>query len=443
MATPERLITESMFMIADKEGNDVPFHLNSAQAKVDARLTGRDIIPKARQQGISSLYLARNLAKCISKRNERCVVISHESKATERMLGKVHYMIENMRGAKPVLGASSRNEISFPKTGSTFYIGTAGQKKFGRGDTITSLHCSEVAFWENPGELITGLFQAVPFNGEISVESTGYGKGNWYHRACMNAYRNQGRYRLHFLDWQSFKEYDLPVSASEEEHILNSLDPNLEEVELVEKRGLTAGQIKFRRLKLIEEFDGDMTRFKQEYPMTLDECFQSTGSGLFLSYNYVPTDRWMRIDQNMWGIKDTWKVPRSKYILGVDPSGGVGKDDAVITAYDLVTMEQVAEWISNTTDPEVLADHVTRIARQLNNAYVVCEGNNHGVVTLAKLKKNYLPAMLYKSKLDSDNITHFGYKTSIRTKPILIGELRTDIKKDMIIHSPYLVDQHR
>ena len=76
MATPERLIIESMFKIADKDGNDVDFHLNEAQARVDARLTGRDIIPKARQQGVSSYYLARNLAKCISRRNERCVLIN-------------------------------------------------------------------------------------------------------------------------------------------------------------------------------------------------------------------------------------------------------------------------------------------------------------------------------------------------------------------------------
>jgi hypothetical protein len=38
-----------------------------------------------------------------------------------------------------------------------FYIGTAGARKFGRGDTITDLHCSEVAFWENAKELTAGL----------------------------------------------------------------------------------------------------------------------------------------------------------------------------------------------------------------------------------------------------------------------------------------------
>jgi hypothetical protein len=81
------------------------------------------------------------------------------------MLARVHYYLENLRGPKAVIKNSSKNELTFPKTNSMFYIGTAGSRKFGRGDMITDLHCSEVAYWEDPKSLITGLFQAVPRNG--------------------------------------------------------------------------------------------------------------------------------------------------------------------------------------------------------------------------------------------------------------------------------------
>jgi len=66
MATKERFIIESMFMIADKDGNDVPFLLNPAQAALDDTLSGRDIIPKARQEGISSYYIQLR-RRCLRK----------------------------------------------------------------------------------------------------------------------------------------------------------------------------------------------------------------------------------------------------------------------------------------------------------------------------------------------------------------------------------------
>jgi len=441
LSTQERLIIEAMFKIVDKQGRDSDFLLNSAQALVDTRLTGRDIIPKARQEGVSSYFLARNLAKCISRRNERCVVISHDTESTQRMLGKVHYMVDNMKGAKPVTGSSSRNEISFPKTGGHIYIGTAGSRKFGRGDTITSLHCSEVGYWEDPAELLAGLFQAVPpTTGEISLESTGNGKGNWYHRACMRAYKGESQYRLHFLDWQSFPEYDLPLTPQQATKILENLNADLEEDKLVRDFNLTAGQIHFRRLKL-EELDYDMAKFKQEYPMTLDECFQSTGHGIFIKYNYKPTKDWVRIDSHMWGLKDVCMNPTGRYIMGVDVSAGVGKDDSVIDIYDIMTMEQVAQWVSDRIDPVTLADHVVRLGKFFRTAFIVPETNNHGIVTVKGIKDKYPNSHIYRSKLDSENITKIGYHTNAKTKPILVNEFRSSVVSDITIHSPYTVDQ--
>ncbi len=441
MATAERLIIEAMFPIVNKDGFEVPFILNSAQAKVDANLTGRDIIPKARQEGVSSYFLARSLAKCISLENQNCVIISHDTKSTQKMLQKVHYMCDHMKGAQPVIGTSNRNEISFPKKNSYMYIGTAGQKKFGRGDTINVLHCSEVAMWEKPNELLSGLFQAVPVEtGEISLESTGKGKGNYYHRACMRAYRETGRYRLHFLDWQSFSEYDLHVEEDERQFIMSNLDPDYDEPELVEKFGLTAGQIKFRRFKL-EEMDFDTKEFEQEYPMTLDQCFQSTGYGIFIKYNYIPTDDWVRVEKGIHALTEIWKRPPAQYVIGADVAAGVGRDASVADIYDVVTGEQVAQYISDKIAPDDFGTKLIELGKKFNSAFINCEGNNHGVVALKVLRDKYPRALLYRTKLDSDNITHYGYKTTVRTKPILINEFRSDVIKDLTLHSPYTIDE--
>ncbi|KKL77986.1 hypothetical protein LCGC14_2029400, partial [marine sediment metagenome] len=415
----------------------VNFIFNDQQARIDSRLTGRDLIPKARQMGVSSKFLARYLVKCLGKRNTRAVVISHDEKSTQRMLTKVHYFLEHIRGPKAQIKNASRNELTFPKTDSMFYIGTAGAKKFGRGDTITNLHCSEVAFWPDPKKLTAGLFQAVPRGGEIAMESTGNGVGNFYHKMCTRAAEGKSRWKLHFLTWKDFKEYDLFVLPEEEREILNNLDEETGEPELIRDYGLTAGQILFRREKL-EEMEFDIHLFMQEYPLTLDECFQSTGYSLFTKVLYRPSADWVRMDQYLHVMIEDAKHRRSRYGLGVDVGGGVRKDRSVIEIIDLIKWEQVGEWVGDNVPPDILAVKVEEIARHWNDAYVTVESNNYGATTLLALKQIYPTNLIFRSKKESDNIINYGYRTTSKTKPIMIGNLRHELATSFIVRSPLL-----
>ena len=452
MATLERAIIESMFMIADKDGNDVPFILNSAQAEIDNNLTGRDVIPKARQEGVSSYYLARALAKCLSKRNTRAVIISHEEKATQRMLQKVQYMIKHMRGPKPVIKSMSANAITFPKMDSMLYIGTAGAKKFGRGDTINFLHCSEVAYWPDPKTLTAGLFQAVPKSGEIGIESTGNGQGNWYHKLCMRAQSGLSQYHLHFLPWHTFEEYQKPLTPEQEEQLRNNLNPDWNELELIEKHGLTLNQIAWRR-DTLEELDYDLKLFAQEYPMTLAECFQATGYSLFTNVDYEETNNWERVERTLHILKGHPDY-RLSYAIGADVGAGVGQDSSVAQIICLNTMEQVGEYADNSIPPDEFGLKLAELGKKFNNAYIIPENNNHGIVTISELLKVYPNHLIYKRprkgsglREDVDKITDYGFRTSVKSKPYAIGELRkltNKYKRDddrLTIHSPALKDE--
>ncbi|KKL71136.1 hypothetical protein LCGC14_2097960, partial [marine sediment metagenome] len=221
--TPEALIIESLFRIANKEGEDVDFILNPVQKELDGNLTGRDIIPKLRQPGISSYFLARYTAACLRKRNVKAVIISHEGESTQRLLSRCHYFLNNMRGPSPVIGRSGVNIITFPKMDSMIYIGTAGSKKFGRGDTVTHCHCSEYAYWPNPKDILAGLLQAVPMSGEIAIESTGNGVGNDYHRRVMRAYEGRSEWKCHFFGLRdAHNEYTIDLTPAEEQHVLRT-----------------------------------------------------------------------------------------------------------------------------------------------------------------------------------------------------------------------------
>lgn len=438
MATPEGILIENMLQIVDKDGNDVPFRLNNAQRGVDHNLTGRDVIPKARQEGVSSYFLGRYTIRCLTKQNTRAVVISHDTESTQRMLAKVHYFLKNIKGPKPVLKNLSKNEITFPKTNSVFYIGTAGSRQFGRGDTITNLHCSEVAFWSDPKKLLAGLFQAVPLSGEIAMESTGNGVGNYYHRTCTRAAGRKGQFHLHFLSWTTFPEYTLDMSLEQELALLSNLDEDLEEPFLVEKMGLTAGQIAWRRTK-IEEMDYDIQLFKQEYPMTLDECFQSTGKSIFHRVKYVPTEEWRQTETSLWELAGHPR-PGEAYSLGADPSGGVGKDNSVVQIVNAATLEQVAEWASDRCAPDVFAEKVAWLGQRYNNALAAVESNNHGIVTLKELLDLYSSGRVVRGER-TDTILDYGLRTTVQTKPLMIGRLRKMLVQQAVIHSALLRDE--
>lgn len=433
-----------MFRIADKQGRDVDFKLNRDQASLDTNLTGRDRVPKARQLGISSYVLGRFTAACLYKRNTRAVVISHDKESTQRMLGKVHYMLDNIKGPAPTTKLANRNELSFPKTNSYFYIGTAGARKFGRGDTITHLHCSEIAFWPDPKSLVSGLYQAVPRTGEIFEESTGNGVGNYYHRQCMHSYEGLGRFKLHFFTWIGFHEYFVPLSADSKRHLADTLKEEWEEPYLHEELNVSLEQIAWRREKL-EELDFDLRLFKQEYPVTLDECFQSTGYSLFPNVNFVQEQDWTQMDQNLWVVKKDYDQAQTnkeqRYAIGVDVSAGVSRDRSVAIVIDLVKNKQVAEWVADNVPPDLLAYKIKMLGEMWNEAFITVESNNHGGMTLLKLKEIYTPGLLYQHKQDTDTIIEYGYQTTAKTKPLLINNLRAEFTEGFTICSPALKNE--
>ena len=444
--TKEAVIIETFFRVPDKEGVEVDFKLNSAQRYLDENLTGRDLVPKARQEGVSTYVLARFLAACLTQQNQRCAVISHEVKATQRLLSRVKLFIEKFKGPTPRTGQLSQNAISFPDTGSTFYIGTAGSSTpFGRGDTLNRLHCSEYAYWENSEGLLAGLMDAVPLNsGEIFLESTGRGIGTPYHERCMDAAECRSNWGLLFLPWHNFDEYQIALHPTEEQAIMDNLNPDWGEPELVGM--LTPGQFAWRRAKLAEK-RFDVRHFEQEYPMFLEQCFQASKGSLFHNITFIPTNDWQDVGNNLH-VLEPHPQQGLIYSIGADPASGSGggSDPAAVQVICVQTGEQVAELASNKIPPDLLGKRLADLGRMFNNAFITVESNNHGPVTLDYLRKDYPFALIYDSngnaggarELDEPELMELGFRTTSRSKPIMIGRLRTELAGDMVIHSSKL-----
>ncbi len=437
--SPEAFLMQSLFKIADKDGREVPFVLNPHQLAIDQELSGRDIIPKARQLGVSTYVLGRFAAKCLTQENRRCVIISHQAEATRRLLARIKFMLSRIEGAKPMIGSSNMNEISFKKTNSVLYIGTAGNQDFAVGDTITNLHASECSRWQNPAQLLQGLFQAIPPSGEIIIESTGHGVGNWFHKACLRAASGQG-FKLHFLPWNREPAYQKALPPEETLAFIENLDPSLEEEELFSSGALTIPQLAWRRDKIVE-MDYSLQAFKEQYPLTLDECFQADGATFFtrikrdssLEMRKDPSDRYLLTLPNH-------PKPGCSYVIGADISGGVGRDNSVAEILCLETLEQVAEWANNRTQPDQFAEVLFSLSRRFNGAMINPERNALGLVVVSALQraiaKGTFPRQLaYREK------GQIGTQTTMTTKPRMIAALRNALATEVTVSSPLLLSE--
>ena len=174
----KRLI-ESRFLIVDKSSHVVPFILNDIQSKFLIQdYTGRDVIVKARQQGFSSLILALFTADFILKDNQRNVIVADISDNASELLDRVKFFIksyEDIKKTKVPLKYNSKYELFNEATNSRYTIGTADNVDFGRSKTITNLHLSEAAFYNNLEKMFAGALQAVVPTGRVIVETTANG----------------------------------------------------------------------------------------------------------------------------------------------------------------------------------------------------------------------------------------------------------------------------
>lgn len=441
-------VIEGLFNLPNKDGVKVPFILNGVQRKLHQNLARKNIVPKARQRGISYYVLALYLAKCLAQENRRAVIVSHSALATQKLLDRAHYLIEKMNGPKPDLKYNTRQELYFRKTDSTMYIGTAGTDDFGVGDTVTDLHGSEVAFWPNPQSLLKGLFNAVSPTGTIILESTGKGMGNYYHRMCMRANDGISDYKLHFFTWTDAEEYQTPLTLEEAKRFLTTLDPELEEVRLYEDKVLTLEQLRWRRDKIVE-MDYDLKSFKEQYPLTLDECFQGTGASYFNRIN-SGSGKWKKHPdiRHLFTLGDHPK-PHHLYVAGIDAGAGVGRDDSVLEIYSLDTGDQVAELAVNNLEPHVFAMEAARVLSLFDNPYLNVERNTYGLMVIKELFDNDFPrsSMHYgrrpsgKAQREFNTIADFGTYTNTVTRGAMIEAFRKRAVEEWTIHSSKLRDQ--
>lgn len=333
-------------------------------------------------------------------------MISHEKEATRKLMARVKYMLKNL----PVPARTeydSKDQITFPDTNSSFYIGTAGSKAFGRGDTITHLHASEFAFWPNADTLWTGLIEAVIPDGLVFIESTANGIGNPFHDQWTDSSSEYSEFAQWFFPWYIFPDYTAQVPAE---------DPLSEDEIRIIAEGLKNGievnryQLQWRRNKLGVgpgqiPSEKKLARFNQEYPSDPVSCFQQTGRPVFES-------RYLFI-----GCKERLLPEYNKqYVIGADcAEGKEGGDYSTAYVIDKVTAQQVYS-IHGNWKPDEFGRKLYELGETFNWAELGVERNNHGHAVILTLDNLQYPN-IYTHEDGS-----YGWLTTGKNKPIMVDQ---------------------
>lgn len=304
--------------IRDKGGEEKLLIINKAQKLMHEKLesqrskTGRvrALVLKGRQQGISTAVQARFVWRLIHSRGLKAYILTHLSESTKALFNMTKRYIDGLPLYHPTLGNSNANELIFKDIDAGYKVGTAGSQGVGRGETVQLFHGSEVAYWPNADEHVSGILQAVPErdNTEIILESTANGTGNFFHNMCVEAQDNKNGFELIFIPWTLQTEYSLYGK-------LESIDD--EERELVGRYNLTNGQLLWRRHKIGQL--GDVRRFRQEYPMNVNDAFIGDTERSFITY--IEIGKANRPSNPIVSDKE------APIIIGIDPARG-GDDSA-------------------------------------------------------------------------------------------------------------------
>jgi hypothetical protein len=421
--------------IVTKDRGNAPFVVNPAQADALAKITAlpRDrqrkvIVLKARQLGFSTLIQGRGYTLLRSQPNYRVVTISHQGDATERLYSKsTTFLAFDL--AKPPMKRNRTGAMEFADTGGSHYIGTAGSKTFGRGDTIQYIHASEVAFWDDPATMMTGLLQALTPDGEVYAESTPNGIGGWFHGIWQEAPQN-GWLPL-FYPWWWEPGYRIAVPDPDE-----LLPLREDEADLVARHGLDLEQIAWRRDKILtlKHF------FLQEYPEDPETCFLSSGlpyfDGMVLRdigkrtiMEPIYEDRGLRVWQD--------PVPGREYVVGADVSEGLtGGDFSVATVLDAASGEQVAK-LRGLWPISHFSHRVADLAERYNRALLAPERNNHGHACLAVLLNEVKYENVYRHEEYNARMGEvqrkWGWPTTTTSKPVMLSDLDSGLTNGTVI----------
>ena len=476
------LLIELAFRVVDKEKRTVPFFLNEVQRDFLDELERRGsdkpyFILKGRQQGFTTLITAMQLAYSVVQKNFSGFTVAHRRDSTKAIFNDkartvYHRLPERL---KPHEKYNSADELFFDRLNSSWRVETASDD-VARGMTLGFVHLSEAAFYSCDFSLLQASVGEAAAAGAIVIYETtangfNHAKELWDSGACHNL----------FYGWWRTEEY-----RRTEEVPAEAVDAWLaERLRLLAEMGLDAAQRNWYAHKYASYLDKSLIR--QEYPCTPEEAFLSGGECIFdkeaiLShllrldskppmgrtgyFTYKKTGKEIRnaagetVDVE-WQITDIafaedkngsitlHEEPRIKqdaegqtvalapYTLGGDTAGS-GADYFTAKVVCNLDHRTAATLRKQRMDEDLYAEQLYCLGRYYHDALIGVETNysRHPTRLLSNVYR--YPNLYVRERIDRVEETAeqvYGFETTAKTKPVIIGELVARMREDVRIES--------
>lgn len=279
---------QNYLIIKSKTKGKILFTLNDIQLDFHNKIIARKrakrpckfVVVKARQLGLSTYIEARLFHRVLFEKAKNAYILGDKHDTATSIFDMAKRYYDELPACFQIpLKANSSKMLTF-ETDSLFRVGTAGADVIGRGTTNNFFHGSEVGFWKNASEIVSGILQTIPEDNdsEIFLESTTNGTtgdGLYFYDMANIGLDEKSEFQTIFYPWFKNKEYS--------KQLIEPITFDDYEKFLVATYDLTAEQIAWRRNKLENEFKKREHLFKQEYPSSLAEAFLKNDNSLIPS----------------------------------------------------------------------------------------------------------------------------------------------------------------
>lgn len=413
----------------------------------------RNIVLKCRQVGFTTLNCIRALDYALWEPNSRTGILCHKLSTVKTIFNDITKFCYNWfirdwgHLYNPEQKADSASALSFSndRLGRPLESSILVLHDF-RGKTLHFLHVAEAARVDD--DRLVGSVNGVPDNGEVTLESTAYGQAGEFWR-LWQIWKSDGRtapYKGSFVPWYRHYPEDLDKWEFDEKVSLTG-----RETELLEQYPgkITKGHLLWRRWCIQAKCNGEEEKFENEYPTNDQDCFLANSASVFPNSilrlhnknvrepsfmgHLLASGKGFEISVDPRGLVAIWEEPDPShtYVIGADPSGGVGRDRGAAYVKDQRTNKLVARLWGDLM-PSDFAKELYKLACFFNKAWVCIEVNNHGHVVLEALK-NLGYRNLYKRQ-SMDEITKkpmkkLGFLTNNQTKIMITEKLKNSAKE--------------
>ncbi len=277
-----------LYRIVNRNGDSIPFRLNSVQRDVLKNLHNRNLILKARQLGMSTFAVLYLLDEALFNENLSAGIVSysleHAQHIFKRIIGHALDTLKPMTKAMAGILQRSAREITF-SNGSYLRVDTTL-----RGGAYQLVLVSEFGKTcaRNPlkaEEVITGTLQTVSATGRVIIESTGEGSSGFYSDMVVAANERGNdnlsnlEYKLHFFPWFLESSYSIEPPP----YVTGTLTTTVQQTDYFNKLEKTL-KIKItenQRRWYCHQESVLGEKVKQEFPSTISEAFSSSSDAYY------------------------------------------------------------------------------------------------------------------------------------------------------------------